>query len=49
MSHGDSLRDNLTAVAEEVESSKTGFRFGLLLLLDQYVIAHCESGVCCCC
>ena len=48
VSHGDSLRDTLTIVAEEVESSKTGFRFGLLLMLDS-VTAQCESRVCCCC
>ena len=48
VSHGDSLRDTLTIVAEEVESSKTGFRVGLLLMLDS-VIARCESRVCCCC
>ena len=43
VSHGDSLRDTLTIVAEEVESSKTGFRVGLLLLLDS-VIAQWETG-----
>ena len=48
VSHGDSLRDTLTTVAEEVESSKTGFRVGLLLLLDS-VTAQCESRVYCCC
>ena len=48
VSHGDSLRDTLTTVAEEVESSKTDFRLGLLFLLDSVVI-QCESGVCCCC
>ena len=42
VSHGDSLRDTLTIVAEEVESSKTGFRVGLLLLLDS-VTAQCQK------